>query len=284
MKSFKITQSITDRQDASLGLYFKDVSKQPMISPEEEIRLTKEIKKGNDKAVQELVNANLRFVISVAKQYQNKGLTLVDLIQEGNIGLIEAAKKFDETRGFRFISYAVWWIRQSIMKAISEQCRTIRVPMSQVVCINKINKATEKFEQLNGRKPSLEELEEETKIEASKINSTMASAGRAVSLESPLKDEEVSCLLDIIPDEGAIPADSTATKNDLSNSIEAILTKLSYRDSDILRMSFGIGMQPMPNDEIAKRFGIGTERVRQIQHSAINFIRKNYINDLKELL
>ena len=284
MKSFKITQSITDRQDASLGLYFKDVSKQPMISPEEEIRLTKEIKKGNDKAVQELVNANLRFVISVAKQYQNKGLTLVDLIQEGNIGLIEAAKKFDETRGFRFISYAVWWIRQSIMKAISEQCRTIRVPMSQVVYINKINKATERFEQLNGRKPSLEELEEETKIEASKINSTMASAGRAVSLESPLKDEEVSCLLDIIPDEGATPADSDATRNDLSNGIETILAKLSYRDSDILRMSFGIGMQPMPNDEIASRFGIGTERVRQIQHSAINFIRKNYINDLKELL
>lgn len=284
MKSFKITQSITDRQDASLGLYFKDVSKQPMISPEEEIRLTKEIKKGNDKAVQELVNANLRFVISVAKQYQNKGLTLVDLIQEGNIGLIEAARKFDETRGFRFISYAVWWIRQSIMKAISEQCRTIRVPMSQVVCINKINKATEKFEQLNGRKPSLEELEEETKIEASKINSTIASAGRTISLESPLKDEEVSCLLDIIPDEETTPADNDATRNDLSNGIEAILAKLSYRDSDILRMSFGIGMQPMPNDEIANRFGIGTERVRQIQHSAINFIRKNYINDLKELL
>ena len=284
MKSFKITQSITDRQDASLGLYFKDVSKQPMISPEEEIRLTKEIKKGNDKAVQELVNANLRFVISVAKQYQNKGLTLVDLIQEGNIGLIEAAKKFDETRGFKFISYAVWWIRQSIMKAISEQCRTIRVPMSQVVYINKINKATEKFEQLNGRKPSLEELEEETKIEASKINSTMASAGRIVSLESPLKDEEISRLLDIIPDEGATPADSDATRNDLSSGIETILAKLSYRDSDILRMSFGIGMQPMPNDEIANRFGIGTERVRQIQHSAINFIRKNYINDLKELL
>ena len=284
MKSFKITQSITDRQDASLGLYFKDVSKQPMISPEEEIRLTKEIKKGNDKAVQELVNANLRFVISVAKQYQNKGLTLVDLIQEGNIGLIEAAKKFDETRGFRFISYAVWWIRQSIMKAISEQCRTIRVPMSQVVYINKINKATERFEQLNGRKPSLEELEEETKIEASKINSTMASAGRIVSLESPLKDEEISRLLDIIPDEGATPADSDATRNDLSSGIETILAKLSYRDSDILRMSFGIGMQPMPNDEIANRFGIGTERVRQIQHSAINFIRKNYINDLKELL
>lgn len=284
MKSFKITQSITDRQDASLGLYFKDVSKLPMISPEKEIELAKKAKKGDEKAIQELVKANLRFVISVAKQYQGKGIPLIDLIQEGSLGIIQAAKLFDPNKGFRFISYAVWWIRQSIMKAISEQCRTIRVPMSQVVCINKINKATEKFEQLNGRKPSLEELEEETKIEASKINSTMASAGRTISLESPLKDEEISRLLDIIPDEGAIPADSTATKNDLSNSIEAILAKLSYRDSDILRMSFGIGMQPMPNDEIAKRFGIGTERVRQIQHSAINFIRKNYINDLKELL
>ena len=284
MKSFKITQSITDRQDASLGLYFKDVSKLSLLSPEEEIKLTKKVKEGDEKAKNKLIESNLRFVISVAKQYQGKGLPLVDLIQEGSLGMIEAATKFNPDKGFRFISYAVWWIRQSIMKAISEQCRTIRVPMSQVVYINKINKATERFEQLNGRKPSLEELEEETKIEASKINSTMASAGRAVSLESPLKDKEVSCLLDIIPDEGATPADSDATRNDLSNGIEAILAKLSYRDSDILRMSFGIGMHPMPNDEIANRFGIGTERVRQIQHSAINFIRKNYINDLKELL
>lgn len=284
MKSFKITPSITDRQDASLGLYFKDVSKLSLLSPEEEIELTKKVKEGDEKATKKLIESNLRFVISVAKQYQGKGVPLVDLIQEGNIGLIQGARLFDPSKGFRFISYAVWWIRQSIMKAISDQCRTIRVPMSQVVYINKINKATEKFEQLNGRKPSLEELEEETKIEASKINSTIASAGRAISLESPLKDEEVSCLLDIIPDEGATPADSNVTKNDLSSSIEAILAKLSYRDSDILRMSFGIGMQPMPNDEIAKRFGIGTERVRQIQHSAINFIRKNYINDLKELL
>ena len=284
MRTFKIRQSITDRQDASLGLYFKDVSKLSLLSPEEEIELTRRVKEGNEKAIKKLIESNLRFVISVAKQYQGRGLSLVDLIQEGNCGLIQSAYLFDPDKGFKFISYAVWWIRQSIMKAISEQCRTIRVPMNQVVCINKINKATEKFEQLNGRKPSLEELEEETKIEASKINSTIASAGRAVSLESPLKDEEVSCLLDIIPDEGATPADSDATRNDLSNGIEAILAKLSYRDSDILRMSFGIGMQPMPNDEIAKRFGIGTERVRQIQHSAINFIRKNYINDLKELL
>lgn len=284
MKSFKITQSITDRQDASLGLYFKDVSKQSMISSEEETKLTQEIKKGNNAAVQKLVNANLRFVISVAKQYQNKGLTLVDLIQEGNIGLIEAAKKFDETRGFKFISYAVWWIRQSIIKAISEQCRTVRVPMSQIMHFNKINKAIEKFEQLNERKPSIEELEETTQIEASKINNAITSINRSISLESPLKDEEVNCLLDIIPNKEIVPTDNEATKNDLSNMIENILSKLSYRNSDILRMSFGIGMKQMPNEEIANYFGIGTERVRQIQRSTINFIRKNYINDLKELL
>lgn len=284
MKSLKITQSITDRSDTSLRLYFKDVSKLPMLNPEEEIQVAKRARQGDEKAIQELVKANLRFVISVAKQYQGKGLPLVDLIQEGTLGCIQAAKFFNPDKGFRFISYAVWWIRQSIMKAISEQCRTIRVPMSQIVYLNKINKATEKFEQLNGRKPSFEELEEETKIEVNKINNAIISTGKAVSLESPLKENDVNCLLDIIPDEGIIPTDNIVTKDDLSNEIEAILAKLSYRDSDILRMSFGIGMQPMSNDEIANRFGIGSERVRQIQHNAINFIRKNYLKKLKELL
>lgn len=284
MKSFKITQSITDRQDASLGLYFKDVSKLSLLSSEEEIELTKRIKEGDEKATKKLIESNLRFVISVAKQYQGKGIPLVDLIQEGNCGLIQSARLFDPSKGFRFISYAVWWIRQSIMKAISEQCRTIRIPMNQIACMSKINKATEKFEQLNERTPSSYELEEETNIEADKINSTMAFTGRTVSLESPLKDEEVNCLLDILPDEGASSTDSIATENDLSNAIETILTKLSYRDSDILRMSFGIGMHAMPNNEIANRFGIGIERVRQIQHKAINYIRKNYMEDLKELL
>lgn len=284
MKSLKITPSITDRQDASLGLYFKDVSKQPMISPEEEIELTKEIKKGNNAAAEKLIRANLRFVISVAKQYQGKGLPLIDLIQEGNCGLIEASKKFDESRGFRFISYAVWWIRQSIMKAISDQCRTIRVPMSQVVCISKINKASDKFEQLHGRKPSPEEIEDEVNLDISKINTTLASNNKAVSLDSPFKDEEASCLLDVIPNEDSMPADSDASKNDVSNGIESILSKLSFRDRDVIRMSFGIGMHPMPNEEIANRFGIGSERVRQIQHSALNYIRKNYSDELKDLL
>lgn len=284
MKSFKITQSITDRKDASLGIYFKDVSKLSMITPEKEVELTKRIKLGDKAAANELVTANLRFVISVAKQYQNKGLDLVDLIQEGNIGMLEAAYKFDETRGYRFISYAVWWIRQSIMRAISEQCRTVRVPMSQIVNMSKINKMSEKFEQKNGRTPSMEEIEEETNLDRKKINMSLASAYRSVSLESPLRDEDVGCLLDVLPNDNSESTDTTALKSDLIIEIEHILSKLSYREQDVLRMSFGIGVQAMSNDEIANRFGIGGERIRQIQHSAINHIRNKYKNELSELL
>lgn len=284
MKSFKITQSITDRKDASLGIYFKDVSKLSMITPEKEAELTKRIKLGDKAAANELVTANLRFVISVAKQYQNKGLDLVDLIQEGNIGMLEAAYKFDETRGYRFISYAVWWIRQSIMRAISEQCRTVRVPMSQIVNMSKINKMSEKFEQKNGRVPSMEEIEKETNLNRKKINMSLASTYRSVSLESPLRDEDVSCLLDVLPNDNSESTDTTALKSDLIIEIERVLSKLSYREQDVLRMSFGIGVQAMSNDEIANRFGIGGERVRQIQHSAINHIRSKYKNELSELL
>ena len=284
MKSFKITQSITDRKDASLGIYFKDVSKLSMITSEKEVELTKRIKLGDKAAANELVTANLRFVISVAKQYQNKGLDLVDLIQEGNIGMLEAAYKFDETRGYRFISYAVWWIRQSIMRAISEQCRTVRVPMSQIVNMSKINKMSEKFEQNNGRAPSMEEIEEETNLNRKKINMSLASTYRSVSLESPLRDEDVSCLLDVLPNDNSESTDTTALKSDLIIEIEHILSKLSYREQDVLRMSFGIGVQAMSNDEIANRFGIGGERIRQIQHSAISHIRNKYKNELSELL
>ncbi len=284
MKSFKITQAITDRKDASLGIYFKDVSKLSMISPEKEIELTKRIKLGDRAAASELVTANLRFVISVAKKYQNKGLDLVDLIQEGNIGMLKAAYKFDETKGYRFISYAVWWIRQAIMRAISEQCRTVRVPMSQIVNMSKINKMSEKFEQKNGRVPSMEEIEEETSLDRKKINMSLASTYRSVSLESPLRDEDVSCLLDVLPNNNSESADSTTLKSDLVIGIEHILSKLSYREQDILRMSFGIGVQAMSNDEIANRFGIGSERVRQIQNKTIKYIKNKYKNELSELV
>lgn len=284
MKSFKITQSITDRQDASLGLYFKDVSKQPMIDINEEIALTKRIKEGDQKAIDKLVNANLRFVISVAKQYQNKGLPLVDLIQEGNLGIVEAAKRYDETRGFRFISYAVWWIRQSIMHAISSQCRTVRIPMSQVAYLNRINKATEKFEQKHGRKPSPEEIEAETSLTTDKISFTLSSSNRSISLETPFNDEEAGCLLDVIPDSNSDDTDKMLIQDSISQELEDVLNKLSFRERDVLRMSFGLGMVAMQNEEIAIRFGIGSERVRQIQHEAIEKIRLNYGDALSELL
>lgn len=284
MKSFKITQSITERQDASLGMYFKDVSKQPLIDINEEIALTKKIKEGDKAAVDALVKANLRFVISVAKQYQNKGLDLVDLVQEGNIGLIEAAKRYDETRGFRFISYAVWWIRQSIMHAISDQCRTVRIPMSQVVYMNKINKATAKFEQEHGRKPSPEEIEEETNLSSDKISFTLSSSSKAVSLETPFKDEEAGCLLDVLPNENCEDTDRQLVQSSVSQELEDVLNKLSFRERDILKMAFGLGMTPMQNEGIASRFGIGCERVRQIQHEAIDEIKTNYRHLLKELL
>ena len=284
MKSFKITQSITDRQDASLGIFFKEVSKLPMIDINKEIELSRRVKKGDMKAADELVKANLRFVISVAKQYQNKGLPLVDLIQEGCIGVIEASRRYDESKGFRFISYAVWWIRQAIIHAISDQCRTVRLPMSQVVYMNKISKATEKFEQEYGRKPLPEEIESETNLTSDKISFTLSSSSRSVSLESPFKDEEAGCLLDVIPNSNSEDTDKTLIQDSISQELEDVLDKLSFRERDILRMSFGLGMMPMQNEEIASRFGIGCERVRQIQHEAIDKIKSNYSYLLKDLL
>ena len=284
MRSFKITQSITDRQDASLGMYMKDISKEPLINLEEEVELAKRIKQGDRLAADKLVRANLRFVISVAKQYQNKGLSLVDLVQEGNLGLIEAAKRFDESRGFKFISYAVWWIRQSIIHAISDQCRTIRVPMNQIVHMNKINKATDKLEQELGRTPSVEELSLETEIAPDKINLTLSSISKALSLDTPFKDEEAGCLLDVIPNENSTGADDSIVQELVSTEIESVLRKLSSREGDILRMSFGLGMMPMTLEEIACRFGLGSERIRRIQHEAIDKIKEKHINSLRSLL
>lgn len=284
MRSLKISQSITDRQDASLGMYFKDVSKQPMIDINEEIALAQKIKEGDQSAADKLIRANLRFVISVAKQYQNKGLSLVDLVQEGNIGLIEAAKRYDESRGFKFISYAVWWIRQAIIRAISEQCRTVRVPMNQIVYMNKINKTTEKFEQEYERKPSVEELEVETGISADKITLNMSSISKTLSLDTPFKDEEAGCLLDIMPNENSPEADGTVMEESVSKEVESVLSNLSYRESDVIRMIFGLGMSPMILEEIASRFGVGAERIRQVQHEALGKIREKYSNILRGLL
>lgn len=282
MKNFKITQSITDRQDASLGMFFRDISKIPLATPEEEIELSKRIKNGDTAAINRLVEANLRFVISVAKKYQNKGIPLVDLIQAGNLGIIEAAKRWDESRGFKFISYAVWWIRQSIIQTISSECRTIRVPMNQIDYMNKIGKASEKLEQELGRNPSVEEIATEVNLSSDKVNLTLSSINKSLSLDMPFKDEEVNCLLDVIP--GSIVTDNNIIQESVSQEIDTVLLKLSNRESDVLRMSFGLGMEPMVLEEIAGRFGLGTERIRQIQNEAIDKIRLNYSDILRELL
>lgn len=284
MKNFKITQSITDRKDESLSLYFKDVSKLSMITPEEEIKLAKKIQNGDINAENQLVKANLRFVISVAKQYQNKGLDLVDLIQEGNLGLIKSARLYDPNKGYKFISYAVWWIRQSIMKAISDQCRTVRVPMNHITNMSKINKISEKFEQENGRIPSKEELENLTELDSKRIDLSYTSTYRSISLETPLRDDDASCLLDIIPNENIVNTDCNLIKSDLQREVDRIITKLPSRESDIIRMYFGIEVQKLSNEEIADRFGIGTERVRQLIHSGIDKLKKRFKNNLLELL
>ena len=283
MQSFKISKSITDRNVESIGLYFKDVSRNKVLSAEEEAQLYSEIKKGNKKAIDKLITSNLRFVISVAKKYQGNGLSLVDLIQEGNLGLIKAAEVFDPDRGIKFISYAVWWIRQSIMKALSDQSRTIRLPLNQISCLSKVNKISEKFEQTHNRKPSVNELEDIINIPANKLNMSMALTGSTVSLDSKIKDDSESTLVDIIPD-SCKPSDYDTGKNDLPRTIRAILNTLSNRDSDIIKMAFGIDMFPMPLTEIASKFGIGYERARQLQQAALKKIKEKYYKPLQELL
>ena len=283
MQSFKISKSITDRNVESIGLYFKDVSRNKVLSAEEEAQLYSEIKKGNKKAIDKLITANLRFVISVAKKYQGNGLSLVDLIQEGNLGLIKAAEVFDPDRGIKFISYAVWWIRQSIMKALSDQSRTIRLPLNQISCLSKVNKVSEKFEQTHNRKPSVNELEDIINIPANKLNMSMALTGSTVSLDSKIKDDSESTLVDIIPD-SCKPSDYDTGKNDLPRTIRTILDTLSNRDSDIIKMAFGIDMFPMPLTEVASKFGIGYERARQLQQATLKKIREKYYKPLQELL
>lgn len=283
-RNFKICKSITDRQDASLISYFRDIAHNPRLTQEEEIELSKRIKNGDQKALEKLVNSNLRFVISIAKQFQKKGLPLIDLVQEGNIGLVEAAQRYDETKGFKFTSYAVWWIRQSIIKALSDQGRTVRIPISQIICLNKVNKIIEQFEQEHDRKPSIDELHEITNYDHSKLNSIIENMNRSVSLESPMKTEDANCLLDIIPNTNAEDTDKEVSKNDLSNEIENILSKLPFRNRDVLRMSFGIGMNSINNEEIANYFGIGVERVRQIIKQTVKYIRIKYGDKLKELI
>ena len=284
MKSFKILQRITDRQDASLAIFFKEVARLPIMNPNEESEIARKAKNGDKECIDLLITSNLRFVISVAKQYQGKGIPLVDLIQDGILGLIESIDKFEPDKGFRFISYAVWWIRQSIIKSISEQCRTIKLPMSQIITLNKINKLNEKYEQSEGRISSYEELENEADIDFSKANLAITSNLRTMSLDTPFNDEDVSSLIDVVPNNDSENPDSELVNNNISEKITEVLNKLSYREQDVIKMSFGIGMFPMQNEEIANRFGITSERVRQIIKEALEKIRLEYSDSLKELL
>ncbi|OFX59265.1 MAG: RNA polymerase subunit sigma, partial [Bacteroidetes bacterium GWB2_41_8] len=240
---------------------------------EEEVELAQRIKKGDQAALEKLTRANLRFVVSVAKQYQNQGLSLPDLINEGNLGLIKAAEKFDETRGFKFISYAVWWIRQSILQALAEQSRIVRLPLNQVGSLNKINKAFSKFEQENERKPSPEELAESLELPAEKVADTLRVSGRHISVDAPFVEGEDNSLLDVLINNDSPNADRALMMESLAKEIERALATLTERESDIIRMFFGIGCQEMTLEEIGERFGLTRERVRQIKEKAIRRLR-----------
>jgi RNA polymerase primary sigma factor len=273
MRQLKITQSITNRESASLDKYLQEIGKEELITVEEEVELAQRIKKGDQAALERLTKANLRFVVSVAKQYQNKGLSLPDLINEGNLGLIRAGQKFDETRGFKFISYAVWWIRQSIMQAVAEQSRIVRLPLNQLGSLNKINRAFAKFEQEYERKPSPEELAEILELPADKVADTLRVSGRHVSVDAPFVDGEDNSLLDVLVNNDSPNADRALMMESLGKEIDRALETLSERETDIITQFFGIGCQEMTLEEIAERFGLTRERVRQIKEKAIRRLR-----------
>ena len=273
MRQLKITKSITNRESASLDKYLQEIGREELISVEEEVELAQRIKKGDQTALEKLTRANLRFVVSVAKQYQNQGLSLPDLINEGNLGLIKAAEKFDETRGFIFISYSVWWIRQSILQALAEQSRIVRLPLNQVGSLNKINKAYSKFEQENERKPSPEELAEQLELPADKVADTLRVSGRHISVDAPFVEGEDNSLLDVLVNSDSPNADRSLINESLSREIERSLATLTERESDIIKLFFGIGCQEMTLEEIGERFGLTRERVRQIKEKAIRRLR-----------
>ena len=275
MRQLKITKSLTNRESASLDKYLQEIGREDLITVEEEVELAQQIRKGNRQALEKLTRANLRFVVSVAKQYQNQGLSLPDLINEGNLGLIKAAEKFDETRGFKFISYAVWWIRQSILQALAEQSRIVRLPLNQVGSLNKISKAFSKFEQENERRPSAEELAEQLDLPVDKVVDSLKVQVRHISVDAPFVDGEDNSLLDVLVNDDSPMADSSLVNESLSREIDRALSTLSDREKEIIQMFFGIGMQEMTLEEIGDKFGLTRERVRQIKEKAIRRLKQN---------
>ena len=275
MRQLKITKSITNRESASLDKYLQEIGREELITVEEEVELAQRIRKGDQAALEKLTRANLRFVVSVAKQYQNQGLSLPDLINEGNLGLIKAAEKFDETRGFKFISYAVWWIRQSILQALAEQSRIVRLPLNQVGSLNKINKALGKFEQEYERMPTSEELAEMIDVPKEKIADTLRVSGRPVSVDAPFVEGEDNSLLDVLVNDDSPSADRGLVNESLNKEIERALSTLAPRERDIIKYFFGIGCQEMTLEEIGEKFNLTRERVRQIKEKAIRRLKQN---------
>ena len=282
----KQIKPIVSDEGSSLSLYLKDIAKESLISKEREIELAKRIKEGDEKAREELIKANLRFVITIAKQFQNRGLPLEDLIAEGNIGLMKAIEKFDETKGFHFISYAVWWIRQSIIRAIYYTANDVRLPTSQIEPKNKINKAIIEFEHKNGREPDMSELCELTGFEEDYIRKVQLSSNKCVSIDSPsISDEEDCTLGDCIPDENTETPDVVTNKLLINQEINHILDNLSNRDHDIICMVFGLnGCNEMSYDEIARKFALSGERIRQITHTLLKQFKTQYSKQFEKLL
>ncbi len=281
MRQLKITKQLTNRDSKSIDKYLSDVSKEEMVTPEEEVALAVRIKQGDEAALNRLVNANLRFVISVAKQYQGHGLTLEDLIAEGNIGLITAAKRFDETKGFKFISYAVWWIRQSIMQAIAENSRVVRLPLNKVSAIQKIANAFSKLEQEHERAPSNEEIAELLESSSSNVADLFTYSQKQVSVDAPLIEGEENSLLNVLSNGNSSSPVDTLMRESLCRDIERVLVSLKQREADVVRLSFGLnGETPMTLEEIANSLGLTRERIRQIREKALRSLRKKANSNL----
>ena len=280
MRQLKITKSITNRNSDSLEKYLHDIGKEELITPEEEVELAKRIKMGDQEALEKLTKANLRFVVSVAKQYQHQGLSLPDLINEGNLGLIKAAKKFDETKGFKFISYAVWWIRQCILQALAEQSRIVRLPLNKIGALNKINKTFSQLEQEHEREPSPDEVANILELPEDKVASTLELSGRHLSVDAPFQDGEENSLLDVLQNFDTPSTDSKLINESLSMEIERTLNTLPEKESRVIRSFYGIGRKQMSLEEIGEEIGISRERTRQIKEKAIKHLRQRTKNKL----
>ncbi|MBR1469160.1 MAG: RNA polymerase sigma factor RpoD/SigA [Prevotella sp.] len=275
MRQLKITKSITNRESASLEKYLQEIGHEELLSANEEVELAQRIRNGDREALERLTKANLRFVVSVAKQYQNQGLDLADLINEGNVGLIKAAERFDETRGFKFISYAVWWIRQSILQALAEQSRIVRLPLNQVGSASRINKVLNKFEQENERRPSINEIAEKIDLPEEKIADAMKNSSRHISMDAPFSDGDENSLLDVMPNLDTPQTDNELVMESLREEIAVALKSLNERERNVIQAFYGIGQPEMTLEEIGQKYGLTRERVRQIREKAIRHLRKN---------